>query len=75
MTDQNGQAILILPKKTVHIEYVELEEAERGFYSEIVGKSKAVFGGLEANGRINRCVSINLRVYQSMSLSLLLARS
>lgn len=53
MTDRFGQAILVLPKKFVHIEYVELEVSEREFYSEIVNRSKAVYGGLEANGHIN----------------------
>jgi len=48
MKDPNtGQPIVSLPTKTITIEYIELEDAEKEFYSELAERSQAVFRGFE----------------------------
>ena len=42
-----GQPIVSLPSKTITIEYIELEDAEKEFYSELAERSQAVFRGFE----------------------------
>ncbi len=47
MCDITGERIVVLPKKQIFIEYVDLVEPEREFYDAIVHRSKQVFRGYD----------------------------
>jgi hypothetical protein len=52
MKDVDGKAIVVLPPKREHMEWLVLSEAERTFYDAIFSRSKATFQGFEAAGTI-----------------------
>ena len=62
-----GQPIVSLPSKTITIEYIELEDAEKEFYSELAERSQAVFRGFEQG-----LVGLTLRNRYSVFFTLLL---